>query len=341
LPIRSFAGRLVGTAVALALAVPATASATTYVGASRGVAGGSFYAIAESIVPVTVSIERGGVAVASNTQNFSAEVDVAPRAGDVLRVTINGQQVFNRVFDGRPTFDATVCGTVTSFSGLRSSATTAVDWVGAYRPGTNYAPAGSATGSLTTLAGETFGGTLSRPVGPGWVLYTATRDVIGGVAFDSYVEQKVGVCAPAVQQPQPQPQPGPTPRDTTPPTGTIFSGKTPIRGGLRALLGGTAFSIVVVGEPGVTVRQAVYLDDGAKLPAEAAVKRRKPRRPTLLASGRAVSKAAGKVTVKLHATKKARTLRRRHELRVALVTTLRDPAGNVKRLRVKRLTLKR
>jgi hypothetical protein len=337
LPFSSFAARLAGMAIAVALAVPATASATTYVGATRGVDGGSFYALAPS--NVSVSIERGGVTVASSTNYWSAEVDVAPRAGDVLKVTVNGQPVFNRVFDGRPTFDASLCGTVTSFTGLRSSATTAVNWLGAYLPGANYSAAGTATGSLMTLAGETFGAAFSRPVGPDWIVYTSTRETVGGVDFDSYFSRRVGVCASAGQQPQAQP--APTPRDTTPPTGTLLGGKTPIRGGLSALLGGKARSIVVVGEPGVTVTQAVYLADGSKLPAEAAAKRTKPRRPTLLASGRAVSKAAGKLTVKLHATKKARTLRRRHKLRVAIVTTLRDRAGNIKRLPVKRLTLER
>ena len=94
-------------------------------------------------------------------------------------------------------------------------------------------------------------------------------------------------------------------------------------------------------EPGVTVTQAVYLDDGAKLPARAAAASKRARKATLLATGRALSKAAGKVRVTLHSTKKARTLRRRHKLRVAIVTKLRDPAGNIKRLPVKRTTLKR
>jgi hypothetical protein len=96
----------------------------------------------------------------------------------------------------------------------------------------------------------------------------------------------------------------------------------------------------MVGEPGVTVTQAVYLDDGATLPAQAASKR-KPRKATLLASGRSVSKAAGPVKIKLRPTKKARSIRRKRTVRVAVVTTLRDPAGNVKRLAVKRLVLKR
>ena len=54
-----------------------------------------------------------------------------------------------------------------------------------------------------------------------------------------------------------------------------------------------------------------------------------------------MSKRAGAVRLKLHATKKARTLRHKRTVRVAIITTLRDQAGNVKRLPVKHVVLKR
>ena len=54
-----------------------------------------------------------------------------------------------------------------------------------------------------------------------------------------------------------------------------------------------------------------------------------------------MSKHAGAVRLKLHATKKVRTLRHKRTVRVAIVTTLRDRAGNVKRPPVKRVVLKR
>ena len=127
--------------------------------------------------------------------------------------------------------------------------------------------------------------------------------------------------------------------DTTAPTGRLVAG-LPFKGGLASLLGGRAVSTVMVGEAGVTVTQALYVNDGAKLPVRAAAKR-KMRKPTLLARGRAVSKSAGAVKLKLHATKRARTMRHKRTVRVAIVTTLRDRAGNVRRLRVKRVVLKR
>ena len=195
-------------------------------------------------------------------------------------------------------------------------------------------PLAHAEGTVTSASGDTYGGTFDTAIGPDWTVAAETADVIGDVTYNSYVSRTVGECAPVpVVALAPVVAPA---ADTTAPTGRIAAG-LPFRGGFASLLGGRAVTTTMVGEAGVTVTQALYLNDGAKLPARAAA----TRKPTLLASGRAVSKRAGAVRLKLDATKKARTLRHKRTVRVAIVTTLRDQAGNVKRLPVKRVVLKR
>ena len=334
MPVTSSArrtSRAVGLAVGLALLVPAAASATS-VSVVRDGTYNFINAQGGEGHQTSISLQRAGAVIAASSDSWGTSVDVLAQPGDVITASVDGQQVFNQTFDGRPTLDASVCGNATSFSGLRS-ATSTVNQVGAYLPNsnaTNYDPLAHAVGTVASTSGDTFSGTFDSAIGPDWTVAAGTEDVIDGVSYFSYNSRAVGACAPAVV-----PVIAPAP-DSTAPTGYLAAG-LPFRGGMAALLGGRAVSTVMVGEAGVTVTQALYLNDGAKLPARAAAK----RKPTLLARGGAVSKHAGAVRLKLHATKKARTMRHKRTVRVAIVTTLRDRAGNVRRLKVKRVVLKR
>ena len=110
----------------------------------------------------------------------------------------------------------------------------------------------------------------------------------------------------------------------------------------RALLGGKFTDSLVVSEAGM-VTQTLYVDDGAKLPkATAVVAAAKKKKLTVVGTGRAtVTKSSVvKVTVKL--SKKGRSrLRAARQTKLALVTVLRDKAGNVRVLAPTRFTVKR
>ena len=123
--------RAVGLAAGLALLVlPAAASATTYVSVARYDGTGYINAQGGQGTQTAISLQRGGDVIAANSGAYGTDMEVLPQPGDVLTVSVDGQQVFNKTYDGRPTLDASVCGNATSFSGLRS-ATSTVDQVGA------------------------------------------------------------------------------------------------------------------------------------------------------------------------------------------------------------------
>jgi hypothetical protein len=282
---------------------------------------------------VTVSVKRAGSVIGTQSDLVEAVVEVAAQAGDVITVAFGGQQVLQTIFDGLPTFDASLCGVASAFSGRWSGSTISV---GASDPNAYHVPGLSAAGTVTSSAGGAFAGTFDVPVQPSWEAQVVTSQTIGAVRWLSGYSRFVGTC--------PQtggggggsgPPPVLTPKDITAPTGRL-TGRV-LAGGLRALLSGRATTTVVVGEAGVTIDQGVYLNNGAKLPARIAA----AKRATLVARAHAVSRHAGKVTLRLRPTAKARVLRGRARARLAIVTTLRDKAGNVRRLPVRRVTLRR
>jgi hypothetical protein len=132
------------------------------------------------------------------------------------------------------------------------------------------------------------------------------------------------------------PPPPPVEKDTTRPNGTLprkieVSGRELVREGKLV-------NKVVVNEP-ATVHQGLYLDDGSAPRALPARKGRK--RATLLGSGKATAKQAGRVKVTIKVNAKGRKAFRRRTVRVVLLTTLVDPAGNRRALAAKRFTVKR
>jgi hypothetical protein len=335
---------LLATVLTLVLAGSARAELSAGVFRNLHNPGQSFVeALAQGGAPggVTLEITRAGAPLAAASDPSDPVLDVAAEPGDVITVVVGGHLALQTTFDGLPTFDATLCVGATSFTGHHTPGSE-VFGVAAFDPAyrMNYSPPGHiAHGMVTNAFGDAFAGTFDASVQPGWDAFVETLQflgvdpVVGGVRWFSGYQRAVGTC------PASGGGSGGTttssPLDTTPPTGRLV-GRL-LMGGIRALLAGRATTTVVVGEAGVTIAQGVYLDNGAKLPALIAA--RKP--VTLLARARAVSRRAGRVTLRLRPTKKARALRHRSRVKVAVVTTLRDPAGNSRRLPVRRLVLGR
>jgi hypothetical protein len=298
---------------------------TSYVAAYSDIGGG-----------VTVSVERAGVLVDTRSAPSYATVYVAAQVGDLITVLLGNVQVLQITFDGLPVFDASVCGVTSTFSGRRSAGS-GIYTIYAFDPSSYHLPGRDAQGMVTSMAGDTFAGSFDAPVQPSWEAVVTTQQTIGSVVWLSGFQRFVGTC-PATSGGQTggaATSAATSLPDTTPPTGHL-SGRL-LAGGLRALLAGRATTTVVVGEAGVRIDQGVYLDNGARLPAQMA----SSKRPTLVARAHAVSQRAGRVTLRLRPTRKARVLRRRSRARIAIVTTLRDRAGNVRRLPVRRMILHR
>jgi hypothetical protein len=134
-------------------------------------------------------------------------------AGDVIRVT--SPESFVMTFDGRPAFDASVCGSPTTFSGLRSNAQTGVTFVGARLPGADpYSGIGFVDAIVSSLVGEQFAGTFSRALTPEHVVAVETRQRLDDTTVYSGFARVVGACPPAAGAPPAQPQTLSRPRDT-------------------------------------------------------------------------------------------------------------------------------
>ena len=144
------------------------------------------------------------------------------------------------------------------------------------------------------------------------------------------------------QPPEPQPPtlPGIPVRDTVLPSARLTLpalAKRPTAA-YKALLGGRFTDTLRVSEAG-TVTQTLYLNNGATLPKATAAK--KPKR-TAVGQGRATVKQPGVVKVTVKLSKKGRSrLRSARTSRLALITVLRDKAGNVRVLAPTRFTVKR
>jgi hypothetical protein len=325
--------------VAAAALSPASAGAAIAVDVDRALTGTTVSAFDDlGGSPLTLSIQRGGVTIASTRSAASFATLATPVAvGDVIRAASPVSQ-FTAAFDGRPVFGASVCGTTRTFSGLRSGPTTGVEFVDArLLNGDPYSPGSFVSGTVTGLSGESFSGIFARPISPGFVIEALTSQAIGGGTLFSGVEQLVGACPVPPAQP-PIATATAAPIDRTAPTGRLAARL--LTGRLRALLSGRASTTVVVNEPGVRIAQALYLANGARLPTTVRAAARRPRL-TLIARGSAVSRHAGAVRVRLRPTAAAKRLRRARSVRLAVVTTLRDAAGNVRRLPVRRIVVRR
>ncbi|WP_272473585.1 hypothetical protein [Baekduia alba] len=332
------------------------ASAKMYVSTSTAVdAAGAVTGHVEGYAVVGVSsvadtfqldVLRGGATAATGTG--VGYVQLAPftmQAGDQLVLTdLDANESHSATYTGAPGFDAGVCGAAATFSGVRDDAAavsvTAALSYGAHDPRNEALAAVKLSGP-----GTTFAGTFAKALSSAWtVTASQTRpiDAVGtGFSVFSDVTRPVGDCPPADPAPAPAAAPAPAPapapavvpapapaKDLVAPVAALL--KLRLATAWRALVAGTFSDAVTITEPG-TVTQTLYLDDGAKA-----------AKATVLGRGRAVVGQAGKVTVKLKLSRQGRShVKARKAVKVKLVTTVTDQAGNARVLAPKRFTVKR
>jgi hypothetical protein len=327
-------------------------------GASAGeIAGYGYGDAGQADDTFRVDVVRGGALIATATAQFYAVASVVPAAGDVVTITdVEAGTARATVLSGRPSLAASVCGAAATFSGLRDAGSTlrltaALDDGSSARTNVNRVRTRTFFGD-----GDGFAGSFGMTLSPAWVVsLSQARSVDPGFTVFSDATRPVGACPspdggtrlPIRVRPLPAaPKPASPIKDTILP----FAKLTPPaalsspRAAFRALLLGTFTTRLLVSEAG-TVRQTVYLDDGARLPkptATPAAKRKAARKPTVIAQGSVTVKRPSVVTVKVKLSKKGRArLRRAKSTRLALVTVIEDQAGNVRVLPVTRFTVKR
>jgi hypothetical protein len=346
-------------ATAIGAGLTASASADSYVSYQtaiddRGVVSGYVGAGNDTDHDVRVDVIRNGGVVASATNFRGAYVELVPQTGDQVVLTDTADSTSrSATVDGTPTFDGTVCGTTSSFSGDRAADGTtdvaASVYYGQYDQRNRFL-----TGTVTT-AGTRFSGTFTEAVGPSYFISVdQTRTPAAGFTVYSSYSRPVGSTCPTptvVATPAAAPAAAPVGPvlDTIKPGGRLVAPAwlRSRSAAYRAVLKGSLTSSLAITEPGL-VQQTLYLDDGAKLPtATAAAKKKakkKAKKLTVLGKGQKFASKAGtvSVTVKLSKSGKARVRKAKSKaIKLALVTTVRDLAGNTRTLPVKRFTVKR
>jgi len=297
----------------------------------------------EPSAQVAVSIVRGGVTVYKDVGNGGAWVSQVPQVGDLVKLESPlGTPIGQVVYDGLPTIDPTVCVGSTNFSGSNSLGEVVEGYfVNKVLKYNNYGVAvgthqtGFGEAQVKSLSGTTFGGSFLTPLAAGedvGAIETLKTPLAGEATytFTSETERPVGAC-PA---PPPVFQPPPAPALQ----GTL--GKL-LHASIHALLKAGLRDTVTINQPGTVVQD--LFAKGGTMPAHASsTKHHKPPPALLLARGSASAKAAGKVTVVLHVTRRGRhRLRSAHKVAAVLITTLHSSGGATLNLQRRTLTLHR
>lgn len=325
-----------------------------YVSTSRAadgtasVGGYAFDGATQVLDDFRLDLVRGGATVASATgPGFVRLAPAALAAGDALVLTdVTTAASRTATFTGQPTLSAPGCGAA-GFSGTREDGST-VD-----------VSAGLGADSVPTVqlfgAGTSFAGSFAKALRTGWSVQAAQARVIdaGFTVFDAVGAVVGGTCpgvapaAPVVVAPAPvvvAPAPVAVPAavtDAVPPTASLTMPVLFSRPALayKALIGGKLTGALTVDEPG-SVTQTLYLDDGATLPKATAAADRK-KAATVLGTVATKVKAAGTVPVTIKVSKKGRARLRVGQTKLALVTVVRDAAGNARTLPARRFAVLR
>jgi hypothetical protein len=288
---------------------------------------------------IAVSITHNGL-VNRDTGDGGAWLSQVPQVGDV--VTLESPVGVVRgavVYDGLPSLDPTVCAGSTNFSGQRSAGETVEGGYYTVVPHPSYfARRNGGLAQVQVLSGPTFQGGFLAPLAGGETVYVVESLISpleGGAtfAYSSEYDRPVGAC------PIPPPPPPPPP-----PLALAGSLAKLVRISIHKLLHSGWSTHVTINQPGRIVED-LYLHQGT-LPALAATSKRKRshRKPpaVLLARGTVTAKAAGTVTVTLHATSKGRRLlEHAHSAKVVLIATLTAASGAKLTLERHSLTLHR
>ncbi|MBJ7331653.1 MAG: hypothetical protein JHC95_17290 [Solirubrobacteraceae bacterium] len=285
---------------------------------------------------------RGGVEIAAQTRTSQTGGSVSVKSGDVFNVldTTTGDTILSYTYDGRPSLDATTCVGQTAFSGQRTGDSEI--WLQETGSLSEYMKGTYQNGKLGTSGTGTFSGQFPRALTAGrFLLMVQTLRVTDTTGANAWIEiyssSAVAACpVPPVDAPKPTPAP-----DTTKPT--VGKAVLPKGNALKLanfLIKGFS-TTVTINEPG-TVTQQLFLNNGAKLTAKTAAKSKKKAKPVLLAKGSTVSKVAGKVKVKIKATKAGKkAIKGKRTVKAILVTTVKDLAGNTSTPSQAKLTLKK
>ncbi len=303
---------------------------------------GSTSATVEPSNSIAVSIVRGGVTVYRDVDTGGAWLSQVPQVGDVVTLESPvGTLIASVVYDGLPTIDPTVCAGSTNFSGSNSLGEVVegqfVNEVLKYRNGVadGTRQIGFGEAQVKTLSGTTFGGSFLKPLelGEDVIAVETLKTPLPGEAtytYTSETERPVGTC----------PVPPPVFHPAPPPALQGTLGKL-LHASIHALLKSGLHDTVTINQPG-TVIQDLFAKGGT-MPAHAsAAKHHKAPPAVLLARGSASAKAAGKVRVVLHVTRRGRRrLHSAHNIVVVLITTLRSTGGATLNLQRHTLTLHR
>jgi hypothetical protein len=346
---------VVAGALSAASAVPAAAK--MYVSTSSAIdAGGAATGHVEGYAVVSgasvsdtfqLDVKRGGVVVA--TGSGVGYVQLTPflvAAGDELVLTdVTTTESHSATYTGAPALDASVCGAAATFSGLRDAGATA-----SVSAALTYGAADARNDVVPAVkvaaGGATFSGSFAKPLTSAWAVTAQEgRSIDAGFSVFSDITRPVGDCPPVPVADSPPPVPAPAAPAPPAPVPDLLApggklGALKLTGALKALLAGTFADVVTITEPG-TVTQTLYLDDGAPLP-KATAAAAAAKKPTVLATGRAVAGKPGTVAVKVKLSNKGKThFKRRTTAKVALVTVVTDRAGNARVLAPKRFIVRR
>lgn len=223
-------------------------------------------------VPLIGRVERAGARIAEDKSANKNGVwiplpELLP--GDLAVVTTtDGTVVFSSAYDGTPSFDPTTCVGVTGFSGKRTpdAQVSEVKSFGWKMEDWGYGNTGwSSTdkdpGIVTTLAGDVFGGSFSRPLTADRWLYATSKKVLSpALTIEQTQIRPVPACPPP-----------PVPADTTAPNGsaTALTKKQ-----LKKLTMGRLFSKGLV----LTVTSS----EPATLTGQLSLRKSKKKKPTSL-----------------------------------------------------------
>lgn len=308
--------------------------------------GGSYGETGRNISTETQQVRGGGV-IASNRSQTRQAISILP--GDVFQVVDRADKskvYVSYTFDGKPSLSDTSCAGQNGFSGTRGNdADITVETVAPYeRKINNGGRYGSFTdrgierrqrGLVRTLGAGTFAGVFQDALALGDIM-AATQSLSTNTAdtdltYDVTQYRTVGAC----------PAPPPIVPDTTKPIVAFFELGN-LKPTKKQFLANGLSSFFTINEPG-TITQDLYLSNGKTPPATATKKAKKKakKKLVLLGRGSTTSAVAGVVKVTVRASKTGRKELRRHKgaVKVILISSVKDKAGNVTNLPQKKLTL--